>query len=565
MRCWLLRRDVLWTAGLLTLLVAYLAFGDAADPCVDDPASPAAAAGYGDSALAPDERVIVAGTVTGTFLGDDALDGFFLQAADARGDPAALFVYAPGLNDAERRRVRRGARLQVRGTTDRFHGRPQIGRVEAVHQCGGGGRPEPVVLEGAPDRGKGSRMEGLLVRYPGELVVTGNQRLGRFGTLALAPERLVRRRSGQHPEDVLLLDDGSYGTHPDPVPYLDPGSGTRRAGDRVRGVTGILTHAFDRWRIHPVMPPSFRAANPRPRRPGAVGGDLRAAAFNVQNYFLTTGERGAADRQARARQRRRLRAALAGLDADLLALAEVENDARALADLVGGAAPAADGGAYRVVRGGDPGGDAIRAGLVYRPQRLELLAGPFRDGAPVHDRPPQAAVFRPPGGRAFLAAAVHFKSKTRCPGQGDVDTGQGCWNQRRTDQARALVDFVRERARRHDVDDILLLGDFNSYPGEAPMRVLAEAGFADLVGGHADAGAGYTYVYREAAGRLDYALANDSMRRRVRGAAAWHINADEPAALAYDGRMAAGGGALRSPFRSSDHDPVVVGFESGGD
>jgi predicted extracellular nuclease len=45
----------------------------------------------------------------------------------------------------------------------------------------------------------------------------------------------------------------------------------------------------------------------------------------------------------------------------------------------------------------------------------------------------------------------------------------------------------------------------------------------------------------------------------VSGAAVWHIDADEPSALDY---RAGGSPDLYAPdpFRSSDHDPVVVGL-----
>ena len=558
---WLKRKDVLWIGGLAALLVSYFVFGDAADPCQPHPQTVAAAAGQGSDAVAEGERVTVEGTVTGVFLGADALNGFFLQGGRGSDGPAAVFVYAPRLDGAARERVRPGARLQVTGTTDRFHGRPQIGYLESVHRCGPRRSVEPVPLELPLTDADRAAMEGLLVRYPGELVVTGNYQLGRFGTLKLAPERRFRARSGDDIEPVLLLDDGSYRSDPEPVPYLDADSGTRRVGDRLEPVTGIVTYAFDDWRLHPVEEPCFHATNPRPDAPGAVGGQIRAAAFNVENYFLTLGERGAASEAELERQRQRLLPALAGLQADLLGLVEVENDREALRDLVRRASDAVPGPAYRGLSVGDAGSDAIKVSLAYRPERLNLVAGPFRDARSVHHRPPQGAVFRAPGGEPFLAAVVHFKSKTRCPDSGDVDRGQGCWNERRTAQARALREFVNEKAGKHGIDDVLLLGDFNSYAGEDPMRVLEDAGFRNLVARDLPAGRQYSYVFHGASGTLDYALATPSMAERVAGTEVWHVNADEPTVFHYQERLGDSAQVHGTPYRSSDHDPVLIGID----
>ncbi|WP_290648294.1 ExeM/NucH family extracellular endonuclease [Aquisalimonas sp.] len=564
MKQWLLRKEALWAGGMLALFAGYLAFGDSTDPCRDDAVGLAAAAGHGSDPLAEGEHVTVEGVVTGEFLGGEQLNGFFMQAEGGEGGPAALFVYAPGLDEAERQRVRPGVVLQVQGITDRFHGRPQIGQVDTIYRCGRPGRPEPKELTLPLTQADRDRFEGLLVRTTAPLTVTGNYQLGRHGTLKLAPERAYRQRSGDDPGSRVLLDDGSYRGAPEPVPYLDADSGTRRVGDRVNSVEGILTYAFDRWRLHPVEPPEFEVANPRPEAPEPVDGTARVAAFNVENYFLTLGERGAANHKELEGQRGRLLPALRALDADLLGLVEVENDPDTLKDLVRRASEAADGPPYRAVIGGATGGDAIKVSLAYRPERIELVDGPFRDSDPVHHRPPQAAVFQPHGEAPFLAVVVHFKSKIGCPSSGDVDRGQGCWNERRTTQAESLARFVHSKLTQTGTGDAVLLGDFNSYAGEDPIRALAEAGFLDIVAEELPPERQYTYVFRGASGTLDYALANESMAARVTGATVWHINADEPPVFGYDGRLAEDPAAAGQPFRSSDHDPVLLGIDPNG-
>jgi hypothetical protein len=69
----------------------------------------------------------------------------------------------------------------------------------------------------------------------------------------------------------------------------------------------------------------------------------------------------------------------------------------------------------------------------------------------------------------------------------------------------------------------------------------------------------YSYVFAGQAGYLDHALANETLVDRVTGAAIWHINTDEPAALDYNDYNQP---SLYNPdlYRASDHDPVLIGL-----
>jgi predicted extracellular nuclease len=58
-------------------------------------------------------------------------------------------------------------------------------------------------------------------------------------------------------------------------------------------------------------------------------------------------------------------------------------------------------------------------------------------------------------------------------------------------------------------------------------------------------------------------LANAALAGQVTGAAEWHINADEPMFLDYNlERKSPAQRELNAatPFRSSDHDPLLVGL-----
>ena len=58
-------------------------------------------------------------------------------------------------------------------------------------------------------------------------------------------------------------------------------------------------------------------------------------------------------------------------------------------------------------------------------------------------------------------------------------------------------------------------------------------------------------------------MATSSLAEQVRETIEWHINADEPPLLDYNleyGRDASLFDA-GSPYRASDHDPIIVGLE----
>lgn len=510
------------------------------------------------------EQVMVRGIVTGDFRGENRLRGFWLQSpADDGGLPAGIFVSTPDLAPGAGP-VAPGVEVVVQARTGEFRGLRQLSRVRHVEACNQPGLPPPVLLPFPPAApAQLDRYEGLYVRVAEPMTVSGNHELVRFGSLTLvAGDRLFRAtnavesRVDEKTRHRLVLDDGSYRTGPNPVPYLDS-HGTRRVGSEVTAAAGVLTQAFGDWRLHPldISEVRFRDANPRPSPPER-GDGARIAGFNVENYFLTPGRRGAANARELDAQRTRLSAVAAGLAADLIGLIEVENRPEAVADLARrlGEAAGIDGG-YRHFGIDHPvGADPVRVMLAWDPRHVTLLAGPFIDDDPAHHRPPVAGHFRTgDDGAGKLVIVIHHKAKSGCPAGGDIDRGQGCWNDLRTAQSRALARFLARLREQTGADRVLIIGDINSYGDEDPVRVLREAGYVDLVAERLPAESRYSYVFQGESGYIDGALASRALAEAIEGVAFWHVNADELPELHEASRQGPGG-----PWRSSDHDPVVV-------
>ena len=72
----------------------------------------------------------------------------------------------------------------------------------------------------------------------------------------------------------------------------------------------------------------------------------------------------------------------------------------------------------------------------------------------------------------------------------------------------------------------------------------------------------YSFIYFGQSGSLDHAMATDSLANDVTGIATWHINADEPRFLDYNQEHNPKPLFKANPFRSSDHDPVLIGIRN---
>lgn len=619
----------------------------AADPRCNEPFTPIPAIqGAGAEAAIPG-AVTTRGIVVGDFEGPSPnLRGFYLQDGTGDGDPRTsdgLFVFHGNAD-----RVSLGERIRVSGTAEEFHGQTQIAARTIVH-CGRAAPPPPVdlVLPLASDDAL-ERLEGMLVRLPQTLFVTENRHLGRFGELALSSSGRLRQPTdvaapgapaaavqAANARNRILLDDATNQQNPDPIAF-GRGDGPLRVADPLRvsdtvtDVVGVLGYGWggarsspNAYRVRPIgalggVRPPFGAGNPRPSTPPRVGGTLRVGAANLLNYFDSFGAgacrggvggsalecRGADDAAEFERQAAKTVAMLHGLDADVLAITELENDGyradSAISDLrrrlaaaraLAGADDATAVSAWAFVdadagtgRTDALGRDAIKVGLLYRPAAVRpigppavLQAGAFgrfrtASGTAGRNRPALAQTFEErASGERFTIVVLHLKSKAsscadnRRPVGPDPDTGdgQGNCNRTRTAAARELAAWLAGDPTGAGDPDVLIVGDLNAYAQEDPATALREAGYVDLLG-TALAGDAYSYGFDGRWGRLDHAFASRSLAAQTTGAAVWHVNADEPPVLDYNVEFKSERQrtSLYAPdaFRSSDHDPLRIGL-----
>ncbi len=544
------------------------------------------------------QECTIEGVVVGDFQKKDQLRGFFVQEKDADADERTsegIFVYD------SRARVRMGDWVRVTGKIAEYHGLTEIKSVRNVKVIKNGVPLPPPATVRLPFQNANypERFEGMRVVLAQTLTVSDTFGLGRYGQVTLSEGRLMaptqvalpgkdaRAVSAANALNQIILDDGSEVQNPDlkSSPLLRfSKKKTLRSGYTVRGLTGVLTYAFGKYRIHPTEPPQFDAkANPRGNSPD-VKGRLRVASFNVLRYFNGPDfpiPGGAKNPKAFRRQRAKIINAITAMNADIIGLMELENDGygpdSAIHDLVKGLNQAASSGtSYAFVnldlrqaqvpntrRLGD---QDITLGLLYNKKAVALVGNPAtkRDGAFAgKNRQPLAGTFRETRtGEQVTVVVCHFKSKTSrspCPNDPDQGDGQGTCNKTRTKASADLMKWLASDPTGVRDPDILIIGDLNAYLMEDPVLAFEKKGYANLIKAKAGQQA-YSYVHGGEAGCLDHALASPSLAKQVTGIAYWHINADEPYVFSYNGDADF---YADSPYRSSDHDPVLIGLDLG--
>ncbi|TGD75477.1 ExeM/NucH family extracellular endonuclease [Mangrovimicrobium sediminis] len=571
--------------------------------------------GSGDISPLDGANVTIEAVVVGDFQNNGEADsgelnGFFVQEedADVDGDPLTsegVFVYYPG-GAVD---VAVGDLVEVTGLVSEFNGLTEVTASDVVVMASGQPLPSAGTLTlPVADIADFEPFEGMLVTLPQSLVISEYFNFDRYGEIVLAlplpgearpmtatavelpGSNGYMDRADLNARSRITLDDGRTSQNPDPAIHPNGAEFTLanrfRGGDLVADTTGVLNYSFGLYRVQPTTGAAYTAANPRPASAPAVGGSLKVASFNVLNYFTTLDDsgaicgpamnldcRGADNAEEFERQRSKIIAALAKLDAAVVGLIELENNSAAIDDLVAGLNDQLGAGTYAAVATGAIGGDAIQVGFIYQPALVSTL-GDYAvldssfDADYIDDknRPALAQTFMDGNGGVFTAVVNHLKSKgSDCDDIGDPDIGdgQGNCNGTRTDAARVLGDWLATDPTDSGDGDFLVLGDLNSYDKEDPIIALQSAGYVDLLASFGGEYA-YSYVFDGQYGYLDYAMANGQLAGQVSGAAPWQINADEPDILDYDTSFkqpAQDALFEANEFRSSDHDPVVVGLD----
>ena len=527
------------------------------------------------------------------------ITGFFMQDRMGDGNPAtsdAIFVYSTET-------VSVGDSVLVAGQVAEYYGSTQLGNVTSVEVLQSDMTlPAPVQMTlPLASRDDFEAFESMLVEFSQELTVTENRNIDIYGELMLSSGGVLYQATqmvdvndaeanlnsadglsnltavndylAANNANYVFLDDARSGDLQAPYPFVNE-EGYIRAGSKVNNVLGVLTYAFSQYRVYPTQKPMI-TYEPRETLSDFTGATVKVATFNVQNFFNGDGQgggfptsRGATTVENFIKQTQKIVAAIEAIDADVVGLIEIENDAdngfSAMKTLVDSLNGRMGSSYYDFVKTGVVGDDEIKNGFIYKTATISLAgdyeildnsfdANYFED----YNRPGVTQTFEEIAtGEKFTAIINHLKSKgSGCDAVGDPDLsdGQGNCNGTRTMAAGTIASWLESDPTLSGDDDVLVLGDLNAYYQEDPIDTLRSRGFEVLF-----AEDELSYYYDGQAGTLDYALANSTLADQVTETIVWHINSPEQYGLTYD---KAGDNFTPDAWRSSDHDPVIVGLK----
>ena len=539
-------------------------------------------------------NVRVKGIVTGVYQGNDLLRGFFMQEEQSEWDAdpftsEGIFVFQ---GEGFFTEVVAGDQVVVEATVTEFNNLTELTEVQ-VTVCQSGETPDTTLIsEWSNDPALAERYEGMLVRFTGTLTITGIRDLDRFGELALSPMGRQQQYTEQFPpstdvvayeaarrDERIILDDKKNGSDRRPILHLETNPDLR-AGQKINRLVGVLSEAFNTYRLRPVAPVTF-IGNSRQTLPPLDTGNLRIATFNVENYFNGNGtgggfttSRGADNQSEFQQQTRKLVSAILSLNAHVIGIQEIENDYPAgdrssiaqLVAAINAAAPLGHSYAY-VAPPERIGTDVIAVGILYRSDVVDPLGDPQILDEPLElfqvdasNRAPLAQQFSL-NGRNFWVVCNHFKSKGASdydnrPGASPLDNdrgdGQSYWNQTRTLASLAIVDWMNMLTQNDSDPRIVILGDLNAYSQEDPVQVLEQAGYANALEG------AYTIDFRGFWGMLDHLMLSPAMDADLLAATTVPINADESAIRNYQSEDPEY--ITDAALRSADHDPLIAAF-----
>ena len=579
--------------------------------------------GPGASSPLVGQTVEVQAVVVGAF--QDTLNfqigGIFLQEPDDRVDDNPLTSEGLFVSQASASfsvpTLSIGDEVRVRGQVREQFGQTELFQISALTLCESDqlDRVSPVELTlPVDDLAELEAIEGMWVRLPQSLAVTELFNAARFAEFTVAPNRLFQPTQvvspgaeanalqAQNDLSRLIIDQGLTGAYRTPFqPGLDGSplnaANPIRAGYRLQAnFDGVMGFGFSNYRLFALQPAEFDdSESPRLEMPPALAGDLRVGSYNVENLFTTiqTGGvgcgpnnlncRGASSASELERQRDKLVTAISALNADLLGLIEIENDdddstLTFLVDALNVDDPLGD---WDFIRTGFKGTDAIKNAIIYRagsvtPVGDYAVLDSSTEIVPSFDssrqRPVLTQAFETSDGERFNLSVVHLRSKNcgsnAAGANADQGDGQSCWNALRTESAQSMLAWLNSDPTDSGTDRHLVVGDFNAYAQEDPMQVFYEAGYVNQAIRFNDGDpAVFSFVFQGQSGSLDHILASPSMNASVVGAVKWSINADEIPAFAYPETLPASSLPKPAdfyqpdPFRSSDHDPVLIGIE----
>ncbi|MFM9881291.1 MAG: ExeM/NucH family extracellular endonuclease, partial [Burkholderiaceae bacterium] len=345
--------------------------------------------------------------------------------------------------------------------------------------------------------------------------------------------------------------------------------------------------------------------------------DAGGATF-VNPLGVTHEPRGANTQAEFERQQLKEVNAIIGTGADILALNELQNNGfgdgtsaiDSLVDALNARVQATSGtDVYAYVSGPytnssgvlvpTAGSDAINVGFIYKSNVVQTLGSAFTPDTAVYtafatnNRVPVAQTFAylDDASKQVTLVANHFKSKSSggtrfFDGDTDQQDGQSFFATTRLQAAVELAAWIQTNPTGATDGDYVILGDLNGYAREDSNRFLVDPSFDEtlvygntsgplpgydipqqfesLSGSYIDlsSNSDFGFVFDGLLGSLDHVYISAGLNTgEVTGIDHWHINSPEQTVLDYNQEFnQVGLFDGTTPYRASDHDPIVFGL-----
>jgi predicted extracellular nuclease len=294
--------------------------------------------------------------------------------------------------------------------------------------------------------------------------------------------------------------------------------------------------------------PKFTGNKPEPM-PKMPKDGLLICATNIQNYFFDLG--GYAQRKTTVEQQQmqtlKISKALTHINADIYAICEIQRGDSAPQMLVNAMNKIAKNERYAYVSAGWDNQDMISCGYIYRKDKVkpygEIVHGYADTASHYHYRLIALGWQEFSSGERFILNINHLRSKR---GTGAESNEKRMAN---VDSLLLMLNQIKEQNIFKD-EDILLVGDYNSYTYEQPLQTIIQAGYTDILMQYAPKG--YSYIYHSEAGYLDRVFASPTMTDQVTQVQPYHLNAD------YFYSRGFKRGLDETIYRYADHDPILI-------
>lgn len=517
--------------------------------------------------LAKDNTMFeIRGLVSGVFQDNNQLGGFYIQ--DAR------YFYKKSVFVNSLEKVSVGDEVLVNALIIEKNNETQLDDVELLKILSHNRfiKAEQVSLPISNDQWE--ELEGCLIEINDKLQISDSYRFSKYGQLLLSKDELIQETELFDAQDdsteiahlrleqelnSIYVDDLSDHKFPqmDSL-YINPLKVV--VGAACSNIKGFVSQFNNTYKLRLVN--DLIVEQSIPSNLIDLDTDLKIMNFNLYNLFNGNGKkegfptaRGAKNYNAYQLQMKKLASAIYEVDPDVLAMMEIENDGEDEFSSIQQFCDYLNKHGYRqyviAYTNGYIGDYPIKTGIIYDSSVVGIKDKAQYHSHPNFSRPSLFQRFIYRDSLEFVICANHFKSKgSRNAKELDLDQndGQASYNYKRTLQAITLLDIIDSL---YLDEKIMVLGDFNAYSQEDPIQALQSTNLNRLET------VNYSYLYKGKNGSLDHVFVSDNFIEHIDQVQTWNINSIYPSWINYSHNL-----ADSSYFRSSDHNPMIIGVNS---